>query len=600
MADGVNNPSPRDEAVLAPMQGTVVQLVVAVGDQVQAGDPLCVLEAMKMEHVVVAPIAGRITLVACAPEQTVMPDELLLRLQAGATIEVQAAQVIARDLDQLRPDLQESLARHARTSDAARPAAVAKRHTLGQRTARENVADLCDPGSFTEYGALTLAAQRKRRSLEDLIDNTPADGMVVGIGTVNGTAFGEKARCVVLAYDYTVLAGTQGFQNHRKTDRLIDLARKLNLPLVFFTEGGGGRPGDVDTENLFASWLECPTFTNLARLSGKVPLIGVNQGRCFAGNAAMLGICDVIIATEASNIGMGGPAMIEGGGLGVYKPEDIGPISVQRLTGVVDLVARDEAHAVAMAKQYLSYFQGSVENWQCADQRALRHCIPENRLRMYDIREVITLLADTGSVLELRPDFGLGAVTAFIRIEGRPLGLVANNPGFLAGAIESDGAKKMARFMRLCNAFKIPLLFLCDTPGIMVGPEAEKSGTVRHASELFIVGAQLEVPFATIILRKCYGLGAQAMVGGHLKAPLFTVAWPTGEFGPMGLEGAVKLGFKRELDALEDPLARDAEFERMVEKMYQHGKAVNVATYFEFDDVIDPQDSRQWVTRLLG
>jgi acetyl-CoA carboxylase carboxyltransferase component len=521
MADGIQNPHGGD-AVLAPMQGTVIQVVVAVGDLVQSDDPLCILEAMKMEHVVVAPHAGRVTSVECMAEQTVMPDDVLIRVQASGERRVQAAQNAVRDLNHVRPDLQESIDRHARTLDAARPAAVAKRHRLKQRTARENVDDLCDPGSFTEYGALTLAAQRKRRTVEDLIENTPADGMVVGVGTINGALFGEDARCVVLAYDYTVLAGTQGFQNHRKTDRLIDIARDLNLPLVFFTEGGGGRPGDVDTENLFASWLECPTFTNLARLSGKVPLVGVNQGRCFAGNAAMLGICDVIIATEASNIGMGGPAMIEGGGLGVYTPEDVGPIDVQRQTGVVDLVAKDETDAVALAKQYLSYFQGPLAQWQCADQRALRHCIPENRLRMYDIREVIHLLADTGSVLELRRDFGLGAITAFIRIEGRPLGLIANNPAFLAGAIESDGAKKMARFMRLCNAFKIPILFLCDTPGIMVGPEAEKSGTVRHASELFIVGAQLEIPFATIILRKCYGLGAQTMVGGHQwgsKAP---------------------------------------------------------------------------------
>ncbi len=588
------------EPVTAPLQGTVIQVCVVAGDEVAAGQTLCVLEAMKMEHEVLAPFNARIVDLLVAPDMTVLENEVLLTLARRATATVSTTPATALDPAYIRPDLAESLARHARTLDAARVPAVAKRHALGQRTVRENVADLCDAGTFVEYGALTLAAQRRRRTLEDLIDNTPADGMVVGVGTVNGALFDTtRARCVVLAYDYMVLAGTQGFQNHRKTDRLINVARDAHLPIIFFTEGGGGRPGDVDTEYLFASWLECPTFTNLASMSGVVPLIGVNQGRCFAGNAAMLGICDVIIATHDSNIGMGGPAMIEGGGLGVYRPEDVGPIAVQRVTGVVDIEVADEQAAVAAAKRYLSYFQGPIAAWEARDQRLLRHAIPENRVRMYDVREVITVLADVDSMLELRPHYGLGIITAFIRVEGRPLGLIANNPAFLAGAIESEGAQKMARFMRLCNAFKIPLLFLCDTPGIMVGPEAEKSGTVRFASELFIVGAQLRVPFGTIILRKCYGLGAQTMVGGHLKAPLFTVAWPTGEFGPMGLEGAVRLGFRKELAAITDPVERDAEFERRVETMYQHGKAVNVATYFEFDDVIDPAESRSWITRFL-
>ena len=335
------------------------------------------------------------------------------------------------------------------------------------------------------------------------------------------------------------------------------------------------------------------------KLSGLVPLVGINSGRCFAGNAALLGCCDVVIATANSSIGMGGPAMIEGGGLGVFHPDEVGPMSVQMRNGVVDIAVEDEAEAVLAAKRYLSYFQAPLPEWECADQRLLRGVIPENRLRIYDVRAVIEMLADAGAVLELRRHFGPGMVTALIRIEGQPLGLIANNPVHLAGAIDSNGADKAARFMQLCDAFDLPLLFLCDTPGIMVGPEAEKTALVRHCTRMFVTGASLSVPFFTIILRKAYGLGAQAMAGGSFKAPLFTVSWPTGEFGGMGLEGAVKLGYRNELAAIDDALERTNLFEEMVARMYEHGKAVNTASHFEIDDVIDPAESRRWITAAL-
>jgi acetyl/propionyl-CoA carboxylase alpha subunit/acetyl-CoA carboxylase carboxyltransferase component len=582
----------------APIQGTIVQVDVAEGERVRADQPLLVMEAMKMEHVIAAGITGVVRRVAVAPGDTVFEGHPLVHLEAG---EVEAASSEASeeiDLDHIRPDLAEVHQRHAVGLDASRPDAVARRRKTRQRTARENVDDLCDEDSFVEYGALMIAAQRRRRSLEDLIERTPADGLVGGIGRINAALHGlERSRCVVMSYDYTVLAGTQGMQNHRKKDRLFEIAEKQHLPLVFFTEGGGGRPGDTDATGV--AGLDCLAFNYFGRLSGRVPLIGINSGRCFAGNAALLGCCDVIIATEGSNIGMGGPAMIEGGGLGVFRPEDVGPLDVQTRNGVVDIPVADEAEAVAVARRYLGYFQGRVEDWECADQRRLRGVIPENRLRIYDVREVIDLLADTGSVLELRRDFGLGMVTSLVRIEGRPVGVIANNPTHLAGAIDSNGADKAARFMQLCDAFEIPLLFLCDTPGIMVGPEVERTALVRHASRLFVTGASLSVPFFTIILRKGYGLGAQAMAGGSFKAPVFTVSWPTGEFGGMGLEGAVKLGFRKELAAIEDPAERKQAFEEMVDRMYEHGKAVNMASHFEIDDVIDPLESRRWIVGAL-
>jgi acetyl-CoA carboxylase carboxyltransferase component len=466
------------------------------------------------------------------------------------------------------------------------------------RTARENVDALVDPGSFIEYGALAIAAQRRRRSVDDLIRNTPADGLITGIGSVNGDRFDEsRSRCAIMAYDYTVLAGTQGGLNHKKTDRLIEVIEKEQLPVIWFCEGGGGRPGDTD--GIGATGLDVPTFEAFARLSGLAPRIGVVAGRCFAGNAVFFGCCDVTIATRDSTIGMAGPAMIEGGGLGVYKPEDIGPIDVQFANGVVDLVADDEVHGAALAKQVMSYFQGAVSDWTCADQRLLRRAIPENRLRVYDIRALIALMVDTGSFLELRGGFGKGMITALVRIEGRPMGLIANDPKFLGGAIDSDGATKAARFMQLCDAFHLPILSLCDTPGFMVGPESEKTAPVRHGSRMFIVSAALSVPIFAIVLRKGYGLGAQAMTAGTFPAAFFTISWPTGEFGGMGLEGAVRLGYSKELAAETDPVKQKALYETLVAKMYERGKAVNAAQGVDIDAVIDPKESRTWILRGL-
>ena len=578
--------------VESPMQGTIVSIDVATGDHVVAGQQLVVLESMKMEHVIAAELAGTVEDIAVTVGDTVFPGDRLVGVRPGevAARASEVADVV--DVDHVRHDLAEVLERHAMGLDPNRPDAVERRRGTGQRTTRENVDDLVDPETFVEYGPLVIAAQRRRRELDDLIARTPADGLVGGIGRVNGHP------TIVMSYDYTVLAGTQGLQNHRKKDRLFELAEQLRVPIVFFTEGGGGRPGDTDGTGV--SGLDCLAFALFAGLSGLVPLVGINSGRCFAGNAALLGCCDVVIATAGSNIGMGGPAMIEGGGLGAYAPEDVGPMTVQVPNGVVDIAVADEAEAVAVARRYLSYFQGAQDEWGCADQRLLRSVVPENRLRAYDVRTAIDLLADAGSVLELRRDFGLGMVTALIRVEGTPMGVVANNPSHLGGAIDAPGSDKAARFLQLCDAYDMPVLFLCDTPGIMVGPEVEKTALVRHVSRLFVTGASLTVPFFTIVLRKGYGLGAQAMAGGSFKAPIFTVAWPTGEFGGMGLEGAVKLGYRKELEAVDDPNERETLFQRMVAAMYEHGKALNTSTYFEIDDVIDPADSRRWITTALA
>ena len=477
---------------------------------------------------------------------------------------------------------------------------MAKRHARGHRSARENVADLCDSDSFIEYGQLVVAAQRLRRSLDDLMDNTPADGLVAGFGTINADDFGEEVgRAAILAYDYTVLAGTQGGFNHKKTDRVLELARDWRVPVVFFTEGGGGRPGDTDFAKVQAATLDVMTFATFASASGVAPRIAINNGRCFAGNAVLFGCADVTIATKDSSIGMGGPAMIEGGGLGVHAPDEVGPMDVQTANGVVDILAEDEADAVRAAKKLLGFFQGTARDWACADQTLLRAVVPEDRKRVYDMRDAIALLADTDSFLELRAGYGVGMLTGFLRIEGRPFGLIANNPHHLGGAIDAEAAEKAARFLQLCDAFDVPVLSLCDTPGFMVGPEYEKQATVRRASSLMVVGASLSVPVFMVCLRKGYGLGAQAMAMGSFHVPNLTVAWPTGEFGPMGLEGAVRLGYRKELEAAGSEAEKQALFDKLVAAFYENGKAISVASFHEIDAVIDPAETRRWLLRAL-
>ena len=600
-------------ALRAAMQGTVISVEARVGDEIRATDLLLVMESMKMEHEIRAGTAGVVREISVAAGDAVYAGHALAYIEPRESEADEEGQAETVDLDAIRPDLAEVLDRHAVTLDHRRPDAVAKRRATAQRTARENVDDLCDADSFVEYGQLALTPGTGL-DREEVVRRFPTDGMITGIGSVNGAQFpGERSRCAVLAYDYTVLAGTQGVLNHVKTDRMLELALKWKRPVVLFAEGGGGRAGTGGkrkggasttgagqgrTDDMYRP-LDTPSFATMGSLSGLVPLVGVTSRYCFAGNASLLGCCDVIIATENSSIGMGGPALIEGGGLGVFRPEEVGPMDIQVPNGVVDIAVKDEAQAVGAAKQYLSYFQGTTAGWECADQRLLRQCVPENRLRVYDVCKLIDTLADTGSVLELRPQFGSGMITALVRIEGRPVGILANNPRFLSGAIDSDGSDKGARFMQLCDCFDIPLVVLCDTPGMMVGSEIERTALVRHCSRLFVTGANLSVPLVTIILRKAYGLGAQAMAGGHTKRPALTVAWPTAEHGGMGLEGQMKLGFRNELAAIDDPAERAARYEELVAAAYERGKALNAGVAFAFDDVIDPADSRRCIVRTL-
>lgn len=586
-------------AIRAPLYGTVIGIDVEVGALVQSGQQVAVIEAMKMQHVVEAGVTGVVEQITIRLGDTLAKGAVVAVVRESGAAEGQAAASADIDLEHVSSALAEVLERHQWTLDAKRPEAVARRRESGQRTARENVDHLLDAEGQIEYGALGLAQQYSKRSLDELIRKTPADGLIVAVGTINSAIHGvERARCMALAYDYTVLAGTQGRTSHDKLDRALTLAEKWKVPVVVFAEGGGGRAGETDAQ--MVPRLHTSSFSKFAKLSGLVPRIGIVSGYSFAGNAALLGIADIIIATENSSFGMGGPAMIEGGGLGVVAAGDVGPPAMQAPNGVIDLLVKDEAAAVEAAKKYLGYFQGPVAEWTSVDQKLLRQLIPDNRLRSYEMRRIIDALADTDSALELRRDFGIGIVTAFVRIAGRPFGVVANNPRHLGGAIDSDGADKAARFMQLCDGFDIPLVMLCDTPGFMVGPAAESSGLVRHVSRMFVTAANVSVPIFSVLVRKAYGLGAQAMTGGGFHEPVFTVAWPTCEIGIMGFEGMVKLGHRAELDAITDPVTRQARIEELIAKEYRKGNALNAAAFSVLDDVIDPADTRHWISSAIA
>ena len=582
----------------ASVQGAVTAIEADVGATVARGDVLLRLESMKMEFTVEAQADGVVQAVHVQHGDAVNEGDPLLDLVPLVECSARVASVRTAQ-PAVRPELDELHARRALLADDARPQMAAARHAQGRRTARENIAALFDADSFVEYGAFAVAAQRSRRSLDDLQKNTPADGLITGTGLVHADAFGpERARVAAMAYDYSVLAGTQGNYNHRKSDRLLEIAQEHALPLVLFAEGGGGRPGDVDSPSV--SGLHCTTFRALAALSGRVPTLGIVEGYCFAGNAALLGSCDYVIATRRASIGMGGPAMIEGGGLGVVAPDDVGPALTIARAGGIDLLVDDEDEATRAARRILAWHQGAMADADADDQSTLRDAIPPGRNAVFDPRAIIATLADRGSVIELRAEFGLGVVTALARLGGHPVAIAATNPRHLAGALDVAGCDKLARFMQLADAAGHPLITLVDTPGFMVGPAVEAQGMMRHAGRVFVTAAALRVPVVSVVLRRGFGLGAMAFTAGHFHAPVATAAWPQAEFGPMGLEGAVRLGFRKELAAAAEGAERDALFERLLGGMRERGRALNVASHLELDDVIDPAQTRPWLLRVLA
>ncbi len=583
-------------SIKAPLSGVVVELAVTVGEQVQQGQLLAILESMKVQIRIEADHAGTVSTVNAQLNESIERDASLFEIDQRDSNSSQIPAASAESAKRPHPLIAQFEDRKELSLDSSRTVARDKRHAKGYRTARENLAALCSPENFQEYGQFAVAAQRQKLDYQELKTSSAADGIITGIARING----EKTALVV--NDYSVMAGTQGFFHHQKLDRILAVAKEQNLPVIMFTEGGGGRPNDTDVTTV-NSGLQCTSFGAWAGLSGCAPRIAVANGYNFAGNAALFGAADVTIATKSSWIGMAGPAMIEGGGLGLFKPTDIGPIDVQSSNGTVDIVADDEEHAASIALKVLSYFQAAPistsESAQANDQSKLQYALPENRRQTYAVRAITERICDIDSVTELRPGFGKSIVTSLGRIGGKAVGIMANDCTHLGGAIDVDAGQKAARFMTLCDQFDLPIISLCDTPGFMVGPEHETQGAVRKLAEMFTVGAQISVPFFAVVLRKCYGLGAQAMLGGSTSRPLCTLSWPTGEFGAMGLEGAVKLGFSKELSATTDPEEQKALFDKLLADQYRRGQAEEVASVLEIDAVIDPMETRATLTLLL-
>lgn len=608
------------ESVASPADGTVIAVYVEAGQAIGEGQPVAIIESLGLRHLLKAPANGRVALVHATGGDPIARDASIADIDTSADV---APPAVETELprDGTRSDLIELNERRSLIYDAARQDKVDRRHAKGQRTAREDIDQLLDAGSFREYGPLVTAGSWQKQQW--LRETTPTDGIVMGIGSVNGDQFGpEASRVAVAHYDYMVVAGTQGGRGHYKQDRLFEMARRYRLPMIMFAEGGGGRPGisggeaasqrtsgpgvtgadAIDKAAMQGGGvgMDTFTFTEFSFLSGLVPMVGINSGRCFAGNTALLACCDVIIAAANSTIAMGGPAMIEGGGLGIYTPEEVGPMSFQVPNGVVDILVEDDEACVETAKKYLSYFQGTTQAWSASDQTPLRHMVPEDRDGMYDMRALIETLVDEGSILEIREVFGPAIITAFIRIEGVPMGLIASNPEHFSGAIDSDAADKAARFMQLCDTFDIPLLSLIDCPGTMAGPEYEDQALVRHFARLFNTGANIDVPFFCVVTRKSYGLGALGMSGASSLTPMFTIAWPTAEFSGNRVEALAELSARADLgdDADEDALERA--YKEHLSTYVESARAVNSGgTHYGIDDVIDPADTRDWIVQGL-
>ena len=461
-------------------------------------------------------------------------------------------------------------------TDQARPEAVARQRARGARTARERIDALVDPGSFREYGLLAKPAQ------PDL--DGPADGIVTGLARV-------RDRPVAIAsYDYTVLAGSQGNVSNTKLARLLLIAEAHSLPVVIFSEGAGHRVQEAAMHTRGGGEAAFPT---LARLSGQVPTVCGVPGRAFAGNAIIAGLCDFVVGTRNAVIGMAGPPLVETALGERLTPEEIGAIGIHAVSGAAEAVAEDEQHLTDLISAYLSYFEGRLQPMDpLVPPTAMRSIVPADPRTPYDVREVISGLCDLGELLELRAEFAPNIVTTLGRVDGWPAGFVASQPLVLAGAIDAPAADKISRFVKLCDAFGLPIVFLVDSPGFLVGPAAERSALMRHSTRVLHALTHAQVPAFTVTLRKSYGLAHFAMGGRPLGASM-VVAWPTAEYGAMGPEGAAKvLGG----DGI------DAEREHST-ALRRKGASLTMAEIFAIDDMIDPAETRgtlaDWLAAVM-
>ncbi|TWH01177.1 propionyl-CoA carboxylase beta chain [Mesorhizobium sp. J18] len=488
-------------------------------------------------------------------------------------------------------------ARRQAGRDEARAEAVARQHALGKLTARERIALLLDEGSFEESGAL-VEPGRDTFDTENL--EAPGDGVITGFGRIEGR---PVALC---AFDFTIVGGSNGERGEYKVLRIAAQCLQHGYPLIMLLDGGGHRIQEGLDSRHFARGTTL--FQAFADLSGWVPIIAAMMGPGFAGPSNFAALADfVVMVDKTSTMGIAGPALVKAATGETIDKEELGGPQIQAdQAGIADLSALDDEAALAAIRRYLSYFPSNAEqapplldSEDPVDRReeSLLTIVPENIRRAYDMRKIMTAIADEGSIFEIKPTFAKSLYTGFCRMGGRPVGIVANQPMHLGGTLTAAACEKGAHFISLCDAFGIPLLYLIDVPGFMVGPTAERSGLARRGGRLLFELGQATVPRMSVVIRKGYGLAYIAMAGGRSFDADLCVAWPTAEICAMSVEGAVDVAYRKAIAAAADPNAhRDA----LIERFRSQLGSLRAVEAYGVDDIIDPRDTRKAIITALN
>lgn len=482
------------------------------------------------------------------------------------------------------------------------PEEVARQHKAGKLTARERIELLFDRGTFTEIGILahhqSTTADMKER-------HTPADGCITGYGKIQG----RLAACV--AYDFTVMAGSIGYVQERKVDRLRELALKEKIPMVWLLDSAGARIQELAGSQFAESG---KLFYDQVKMSGFIPQVAAMMGPCAAGTAYIPALADFVpMVKGTSSMALAGPPLVKAVIGEDITTEELGGSKIHcEISGVGDLEVKDDKECLQVVKEYLSYFPSNCEQKpprrgaggmgsefdesgdDTVDESILT-LLPDSSKKPYDMYKVIEKLVDGGKLLAIKPNFAKTVITGLARMGGYPIGIVANQPMVLGGVLDVDSADKAARFINLCDAFNIPLLFLQDVPGFMVGSKVERQGIIRHGAKMLYAVSRASVPKLTIVIRKAYGAGYYVMCGKGYE-PDGIVAWPSAEISLMGAEGAVNIIFRKEIEAAAD---KDKARQELVERYQKEISLEKAAAGAYIDDIIDPRDSKKWVIRML-
>ncbi len=501
----------------------------------------------------------------------------------------QRVQRIPRDADS-RERLHAVEAARSEIADASRPDAVAKQRTRAAYTARERIALLCDPGSFTETGALVRD--------ETFGPRAPADGMITGTARIEGRW------AMVAAQDFTVLGGSSGVLGSEKLRRLAGQAMQGGVPLVFLLDGGGHRIQDGQDSRHFAR--ANSTFHDFARMSGWVPMVAAMLGAGFAGPTNYAGMADfVVMVRSQSTMGLAGPALVKAGTGETVDGQAIGGADAQTRNGLADLACDSEDEALQAVRRFLSFLpsnaRAALPMQKTGDpsyrrEESLLDLVPANTRKSYDVRRVIAEIADRETSLEIKPSYAANVVTSLARLAGRPVGFIANQPQRLGGMLNSPACEKAAHFIALCDAYGLPLIYLVDIPGFSIGSPAERTMLGRRSAKLLHELGHATVPRISVILRKGYGLGYLAMCGGRSFDADACLAWPTAEICAMSIEGAVDVAYKRSYRDAADPVATR---QAIIDDVRTRVDPLRAAEGYGVDDVIDPRDTRRRLIDIL-